>query len=119
MILRGIKTIETRSRKVNVNGTYYIHVSQGATWERDDLDFDISALPKGVIVGKVDIVKIKTYTNEKEWRADEKKHRVLSLPPKFPFYGYELKNPIRVKPFACKGQLGLPFWIETNVQTLT
>ena len=116
MILRGIKTMETRSRNANLKGTYYIHVSKGKTWAREDLDFSLEDLPKGVVVGKVDIVETKIYRNANEWFADSKKHGISSLPPQFPFYGFVLKNPVRVKPFACKGQLGLPFWVEKTTK---
>jgi hypothetical protein len=61
LILRGIKTIEVRSQDTQVRGTIYIYASKKfsdhpaarAALERHDLEPD--RLPRGVVVGTVEI----------------------------------------------------------------
>ena len=67
LILRGKKTIETRTWKTKFRGTFLIHASQGVI-PRLMEKFDFKELPKGVIVGKADLVGVKVYKNEEELR---------------------------------------------------
>ena len=110
LILRGHKTIETRTRKVHLPSVVYLHASLGKPWNTR-VDFDLDSLPRGFILGKVQVVSRKMYTNKEEWQADSYKH-LAGILTKFPMYGYALQNPVRVKPIPCKGQLSLPFWVE-------
>jgi hypothetical protein len=62
LILRGIKTIEVRSTKTSIRGPIYIYASKkfadipaAETAERK-YDLNPDALPKGVVVGTVEIV---------------------------------------------------------------
>ncbi len=62
LILRGIKTVEVRSQPTNVRGTIYLYTGRkfadipaaGEMAERHSLDAD--TLPRGLLVGTVDIV---------------------------------------------------------------
>ncbi|MEK6970918.1 MAG: ASCH domain-containing protein [archaeon] len=110
LILRGEKTIETRSRKANLSGTIYLHASLGKSWPAR-VGLDVGSLPRGCIVGKVEVMDRKVYSSLAEWSADAEKH-LAGLPKKLPMYGYVLSHPVRIPPFPCKGQLGLPFWVE-------
>lgn len=61
LILRGIKTIEVRSSNTKVRGRVYIYASLGrypADLEdqcSDQFGLDMDALPRGVLVGTVEI----------------------------------------------------------------
>jgi hypothetical protein len=62
LILRGVKTIEVRSQPTQIRGTIYLYTSRRTS----TFDFaakaiaahclDLDALPKGLLVGTVDIV---------------------------------------------------------------
>lgn len=61
LIMHGTKTIEERSRPTRVRGRVCIYASLGryrraeeAGWA-DELKIDINALPRGVIIGTVEI----------------------------------------------------------------
>ncbi|MEK6902975.1 MAG: ASCH domain-containing protein [archaeon] len=113
LILRGEKTIETRTRKVDLPKTIYLHASMGKPWDAK-VDFDIHSLPRGFILGKVDVIGRKSYTSIEEWNTDKGKH-LAGLSKSMPMFGYLLQNPVRIEPILCKGQLGLPFWVEINL----
>ncbi|HZX12191.1 MAG TPA: ASCH domain-containing protein [Candidatus Nanoarchaeia archaeon] len=103
LILRGKKTIETRTWKTKFRGTFLIHASQGVI-PRLMEKFDFKELPKGVIVGKADLVGVKVYKNEEELRKEYELH--LAEWEKFPMYGFMLKNVLRFEnPIPVKGKL--------------
>ena len=61
LIMRGAKTVEERSRPTRIRGRICIYASLGryrrdeeAEWA-DELKIDIDALPRGVIIGTVEI----------------------------------------------------------------
>jgi hypothetical protein len=62
LILRGIKTIEVRSQGTAQRGTIYVYASKqvsdlpAARAAVKSYDLDLDALPKGVVVGTVEIV---------------------------------------------------------------
>ena len=62
LILRGIKTIEVRSLPTQIRGTIYLYTSKRtstfdfAAKAVETYDIDLDALPKGLLVGTVDIV---------------------------------------------------------------
>ena len=62
LILRGIKTIEVRSTSTVVRGPIYIYASKkladipAATTAMKKHDLDPETLPKGVVVGTVEII---------------------------------------------------------------
>ena len=63
LILRGIKTIEVRSRGTDVRGPIYLYAAKkvsdlpGADKVIRKYDLDIETLPRGVLVGTVEIVR--------------------------------------------------------------
>lgn len=62
LILRGIKTIEVRSSQTNVRGPIYVYSSKklagipAATEAIDRYNLDVDSLPRGLLVGTVEIV---------------------------------------------------------------
>jgi hypothetical protein len=62
LIMRGVKTVEERSRPTKVRGRIYIYASLGrwpaadeAEWAEEFGIDDIDGLPRGVLVGTVDL----------------------------------------------------------------
>lgn len=89
-ILRGTKTMEFRSRPTNVRGTVLLYASKTLTHDSDEFDYDLDALPRGKIVGQVDIVDCLLLPND---------------------YGYKLANPVRFdKPLDFLGRPQPLFW---------
>ena len=74
LILRGIKTIEVRSTETSVRGPIYIYASKkladipAAETAARKYDLNPDALPKGIIVGTVEIVDC-TLSNAKDSAA--------------------------------------------------
>jgi hypothetical protein len=62
LIVRGVKTIEVRSQPTQVRGTIYIYASRKVSTIDTALTtaaaqhIDVAALPKGLLVGTVEIV---------------------------------------------------------------
>ena len=92
-ILRGVKRYEYRSRRTHIREKVYLYASQtqGAQDRFEDLGLEPGDLPTGVIVGTVDIVNCKYFP-----RSDE--------------YGYELKNPKRLKRVRTPKGKPQPCW---------
>ena len=63
LIVRGVKTIEVRSRDTDVRGPIYLYAAKkvsdlpGAEKMIRKHDLDIETLPRGVLVGTVEIVR--------------------------------------------------------------
>lgn len=61
LIMRGIKTTEYRSRPTKIRGRIYIYAALGRSDPDDEADcqedhgIDVEALPRGVIVGTVEL----------------------------------------------------------------
>lgn len=62
LILRGVKTVEVRTLPTNVRGPIYLYSSQktaqipAAVTAAEQHEIDVASLPKGRLVGTVDIV---------------------------------------------------------------
>jgi hypothetical protein len=65
LILRGLKTVEYRSRRTHFRGTCYLYATkngppadQAAAWveETYGVEIDVANLPRGVLVGTIEIV---------------------------------------------------------------
>jgi hypothetical protein len=65
LILRGLKTAEYRSRRTHFRGTVYLYATkngpdpeEAAAWaeEKYGVTLDVTGLPRGVLVGTVEIV---------------------------------------------------------------
>ncbi len=100
-IMRGDKTIEYRSRTTHVRGTVYIYAGLGRYTKADeagftkDVGFELEDLPRGLIVGTVDIIdcKLNKKHGDYEWiLANPKRLKKLLKPTQQPnptwFYPY-------------------------------
>lgn len=93
LILRGLKSIEVRAVPTNVRGPIYVYASRkpaaGEVVERaaSAHDIDIAALPRGVLIGTVDLVDCRPCRP-----ADS---RAASVPPSVlhDCFGWVLSNP--------------------------
>jgi hypothetical protein len=70
LILRGVKTIEVRSQPTQIRGTIYLYTSKRtstfdfAQTAIDANGIDVNALPKGLLVGTVDILDSRPCTGK-------------------------------------------------------
>ena len=105
LILQGKKTIELRKWNTKFRGEFLIHSSKIS--DADAMKkFGFKELPCGFILGKVELVDVKHYENEKEHSKDKDKHLADSV---WGNYGFVLKNSKRFdKPISAKGSLN--FW---------
>lgn len=100
LIVLGKKIIETRKWKTNFRGEFYIHASK--TFNKGDCEeFGIKNPVTGALIGKAELVDVKEYKNEKEFKNDYNKHFAKT----FVRYGYLLRNIKRIKPIPYKGKL--------------
>jgi|SRR3989344_3657489 len=103
LILSGKKTIELRKWNTNFRGEFFIHAS-GNVDEKQMKKYNLKDLSIQSIVGKVNLIDVKKYNNEKEFLQDSNKHLASDI--KFGKYGFVLNSVKRVKPIQYKGQLG-------------
>ncbi len=95
-IMRGEKTIEFRGKPTNIRDTVYLYASLGRYPKYDELEiidevgFEIDDLPRGLIVGTVEI-------DDCEELDDGQ-------------YGWTLKNPKRLKKLLKPTQQPNPTW---------
>ena len=100
LVVQGKKIIETRKWKTNFRGEFYIHSSK--SYDKDYCEeLGIKNPTTGSIIGKAELVDVKEYKDEEEFRKDFDKH----FAKKFVKYGFLLKNIKRIKPIPYKGQL--------------
>lgn len=101
-IIDGLKTIEVRSWPTKFRGRLAIHVSQklaGGFRAADWVD-----LPRGAIIGTVEVVGCKPLTPEAAKLAgfdDATPEECEGL------YGWELARPRKCEPIPCSGALSL------------
>jgi hypothetical protein len=99
LILRGEKSIEYRSQPTNVRGKVYIYASAtryAPDEEADiqaDLDFSLDELPRGVIVGTVEITDCTGSGGQFEWALDNPQRLEMPLKPQ------RRANPVWFYPF--------------------
>jgi len=110
LILLGKKKIELRKWNTKFRGDFLIHASKNPD-EKAMKQFNFKELPLGCIVGRVTLVDVKHYSNEKEHEKDKNLHLASSY---WGDYGFILKDPKRIKEIPCKGSLG--FW-EFNLSS--
>ncbi|MBM3272936.1 ASCH domain-containing protein [Candidatus Kaiserbacteria bacterium] len=92
LILRGEKTVECRSQSTNVRGRVYIYASLAKAEPGDEhLDGD---LPRGVIVGTVEIADCEGGDGEFEWSLANPQRLAEPLPPQ------EQPQPVWFYPFG-------------------
>lgn len=95
LLLRGIKTIEVRSRPTNVRGAIYLYTSKVIASENFAEDaiayheIDIDTCVKGMLVGSINILNCRPCTRDDAelscvpWSIMQGK------------YAWEMKNPVR------------------------
>ncbi|MCL4208004.1 MAG: DEAD/DEAH box helicase family protein, partial [Pirellulaceae bacterium] len=99
-VLRGEKPIEYRSKPTKVRGRIYIYASLGrydASEERqmeDEVGFPIDDLPRGLVVGTVEIVDCTGSDGEYEWQLGNPERLPEPLPPQ------EQPQPVWFHPFG-------------------
>lgn len=81
-ILRGMKRIEYRSQLTRIRGRIYIYASMTRYSEGDEAkmmsqyridDVDCSSLPRGVLVGTVELVECRKGKEYYEWSLEKPK----------------------------------------------
>jgi ATP-dependent Lhr-like helicase len=101
LILRGDKTIEVRSQATQVRGKIYVYASASRYSPAEeaeiqaDLDFSIDELPRGLIVGTVEITDCieNTIEGDFEWSLTNPERLTQPLKPK------NRPNPVWFYPF--------------------
>lgn len=101
LILEGKKKIELRKWNTNFRGEFFIHASKNPDKESMKR-FGYTNLPLGFIVGKANLVDVKTYKDETEHIGDKNLHLASS---EWGNHGFILENPIKIEPIPFKGQL--------------
>jgi len=106
LVIKGKKKIELRKWNTHFRGKFYIHASKIPDKKAlKKFRYENSKLPLGYIIGKVKLVDVKKYKNDKEHKKDKNLHLASSV---WGNYGFILKNPVRIKPIKAKGKLN--FW---------
>ena len=96
MIVRGEKRLEIRSRATNVRGTIYVYASRrfssfpDAASVVEDFLLDADALPRGLVVGTVEIVGCRRTRDEDAGEA------LVSTDLLAGNFAYRLENPRRL-----------------------
>lgn len=104
LILSGRKTIELRKWNTSFRGPFLIHSSKIPD-KQSMKKFGFYELPCGFILGKADLVSVKTYTNDADFMKDKDKHLADKS---WGGYGFVLENVKKFKPIPAKGKLN--FW---------
>lgn len=80
LIMRGVKVTECRSRPTKIRGRIYIYAAMGRADPNDEADveadrrIDVDSLPRGVIVGTVELCDCDGY--EWQFRRPERAKRL-------------------------------------------
>jgi len=104
LIVSGKKTIELRNWNTKFRGEFLIHASKKPD-ERAMEEFGFKDLLLGKIVGKANLVEVKHYVNDEEYKADCDKHLADDS---WGSFGFVLEDVERIDPIKAKGSLG--FW---------
>lgn len=111
LILLGIKRLEIRTWSTRQRGEVWLHAGKDAEkriepWNLVPDEGDELSQLRGGLIGKIEVVGCKAFTNVQDFTADEQLHRVPGSwfrPPRM--YGFELMNPTIVDFYPCKGAL--------------
>jgi hypothetical protein len=109
LVVDGRKKIELRNWKTKFRGEFFIHASKNPDKESMQR-FGFTNLPLGFLVGKANLIDVKTYENEEEQEKDRELHLASSSWGK---NGFILENPMRIDPIPFKGQLN---FFETGLE---
>jgi ASC-1-like (ASCH) protein len=104
LILQGRKKIEIRKWNTKFKGEFLVHSSKIPDKESMK-KFGFDNLPLGYIVGKVNLIDVKTYENDEEFLKDKNLHLAGK---EWGNKGFILKNPQGIEKIKAKGNLG--FW---------
>ena len=107
LILERRKTIDIRSWNTKFRGEFLIHASKNPDLNAINYyKMKLENLKFGFLVGIAKLVDVIIYNSKEEFFRDKDKHLSITLPNKFPVYGFILKEVRRIKPIKCKGALG-------------
>jgi hypothetical protein len=85
LIVSGRKTIELRKWNTKFRGQFLIHASKTINNKAVKLyNIKIPSLITGAIVGSALPYDVKTYSNKREFLADQNKHFAVSTYPELP-----------------------------------
>jgi len=104
LILQGRKKIEIRKWDTKFRGEFLIHSSKIPDKESMK-KFGFENLPLGFIVGKAELIDVKSYENDEEFLKDGNLHLAEKG---WGNKGFILENPQRINKIKCNGTLG--FW---------
>ncbi|MCK4553277.1 ASCH domain-containing protein [Candidatus Pacearchaeota archaeon] len=104
LILQARKKIEIRKWNTKFRGEFLIHSSKIPD-EASMKKFGFKNLQNGFIVGKAELIDVKTYKNDEEFTKDNNLHLANKG---WGNKGFILKNPKRINKIKCDGNLG--FW---------
>ncbi|MBI2667737.1 ASCH domain-containing protein [Candidatus Woesearchaeota archaeon] len=112
LILQGKKKIELRKWNTNFRGRFLIHASKN---EIDGFKMNTKNLPKGALVGTVELKEVIRFDTLGNFRKLKNEHLAVSdkwfIPKKT--FGFVLVNPERLKkPIEMKGKLN---FFEVNL----
>ena len=99
-IMRGTKTVENRAKSVKHRGKIYIYASLGRNSAEDEADaaeevgYPIDDLPRGVVIGTVEIVGCEFNGEGFEWQLANPVRLARPLPPN------ERPQPVWFHPFG-------------------
>lgn len=112
LVVSGKKTIELRKWNTKFKGKFFIHASKVPDFKAMK-KFEFTELPLGCIVGKAQLIDVKKYSSELEYKRDKNKHLADST---WGRYGFVLKNAKKIKPIEAKGRLG---WWEIKKKKIS
>ena len=104
LILQTRKKIEIRKWNTKFRGEFLIHSSKIPD-KKSMKKFGFNELPNGFILGKAELIDVKTYRNDEEFTKDNNLHLANKG---WGDKGFILKNPKRINKIKCNGNLG--FW---------
>lgn len=110
LILRGIKTVEVRSLDTKQRGTIYVYASKKladqsfAETAIQKYDLDVESLPRGVLVGTVEIIETGP--------ADEDEESAACVPAEYldGRFAWRLANAARLEPPVAPRFLPYGVW---------
>ena len=108
LILRGEKTVEYRSKPTNIRGEVYIYASLASPEPGQELD---ETLPRGLVVGTVEIVGCSGSDGEYEWELENPKRLAEPVAPTQqpqPVWFYPFGNPTSPGTTADANSTALP-----------
>lgn len=98
LIVRGVKSLEVRSQPTRVRGRVAIYASkrpstlQAAELVVDEFGLNLDTLPKGLLVGTVEVVDCRACRPDDSPAACVPEHLLIDQ------YAWVLKNPCRIEP---------------------